>query len=280
MQGGYGPPPGGGYGGPPQPGGYGPPPGGGGYGPPPGGGGYGPPPGGGPPAPMGGGGGGLAPGAAQVLKDRSFGMVLLLSIVTCGIYGIVVRYQMTDELRQATGDQSLNPGMDLLISLLFCPWMFFVMYRNAQKYAAAFKAAGVQRGDNSTTVLLLAIFGLSIVAEYFLIEDHNALCRLARGEQVLPAPRDRGRRAAHAVARLFLCARGARRRLRVEPPRARAAAAGHASVRVVVRDRVVTRAAASEALFREPGRDVDAGAAEGAGRDAPTPRRGRPVDAH
>ena len=205
MQGGYGPPPGGGYGAPPPAGGYGPPPGGGGYGPPPGGGGYGPPPGGGgygpppgggPPAPAGGGGGGLAPGAAQVLKDRSFGMVLLLTIVTCGIYGIVVRYQMTDELRQATGDNSLNPGMDLLISLLFCPWMFFVMYRNSQKYAAAFKAAGVQRGDNSTTVLLLAIFGLSIVSEYFLIEDHNALCRLARGEQVLPTRRDRGKRAA------------------------------------------------------------------------------------
>ncbi len=196
--GGYGPPPGGGYGGPPGPppgGGYGGPPGppGGGYGGPPGppGGGYGGPPNpygppggmGGPPGGMGGGSvPGLTPEAAGVLQERSFVTVLLLAMVTCGIYGIIVSYQRREELRIATGDESIKPGMDLLLTFLLCGiWGLYADYRDAQKIASVFKVAGVQREDKSTMILVMK-FVFSLISAYWLQEEFNALARLAKGE--------------------------------------------------------------------------------------------------
>jgi hypothetical protein len=184
--GGFGPPGGGApYGyppGPQQPGAPGPY---GGYGaPPPGGQGYGPPPGGGPPWYPGGAGPTLTPVAAQVLTPRSSATVIVLTLVTCGIYGYIWLYKSSDELRAATGDQSINPTTDLLLSLVTCGiWYVYAMYRNTKKYYDVFRAMNVPRDDKSTLVLICALF-IGILAPYFAQEEHNALCRLARGERV------------------------------------------------------------------------------------------------
>jgi hypothetical protein len=201
--GGYNPPPGG-YGGPP--GGYGAPPGGyggppGSYGGPPGAhggppGGYGAPPGGfgGPPAPYGGPGGypspgPLAPGGGPVnlaaLTQREPLTVLLLSLFTCGIYGLVWRYQTTEELRQATGDPSINPALDVALTLLLCGvWGVYCDYRNAKKAFELSQAAGLQRSDQSTIVLVLDIFGVFVASKFVLQGEYNALAQLAQGRQL------------------------------------------------------------------------------------------------
>src|SRR5882672_5257319 len=99
SQGGYGPPPPGWH-----PPGQGPPP----YGPPPGWpGGYAPPR---PIVP-------LAPG---VLKERNGVVVLLLAMFTCSIYELIWIYRTTDELRAATMDDSLNPGLDVVLTIVTC----------------------------------------------------------------------------------------------------------------------------------------------------------------
>jgi uncharacterized protein DUF4234 len=201
--GGYGgPPPGGppgGYGGPPggPPGGYGGPPGGppGGYGgPPPGGfgappGGYGaPPPGGfgGPPAPYGG--GPLAPSGAVNLAaftQREPVTILLLSLVTCGVYYLIWKYQTTEELRQASGDNSINPGLDLALTVLLCGiWGIYTDYRNAKKVFELAQRSGMQRSDQSTIVLILDLFGLAIATPFILQGEFNALGQMAQGRQL------------------------------------------------------------------------------------------------
>lgn len=179
---------GGGY--PPGPGGYGAPPGG--YGAPPGGygapgpGGYGAPPGGqggGPMVPAGG--GPFTPQAASVLKVRSGGQGVLLAFLTCGISHLIWKWQTTDELRIASGDESLRPGLDLLLMLVTCGfWNVYSDYRNAKKAHDMLKAAGHGRSDQSTIVLLLALCGLYFVSIYILQEEYNALGRAARGERV------------------------------------------------------------------------------------------------
>ena len=187
---GGGSPPDGGYGAPPPPGGYGaPPPGGYGAPPPPRG--YGaPPPGGYGLAPIQPGGlipyagPRLNPHAAQVLTPRTSLNVVLFTLLTCGIYGMIWMYQTTDELRVATGDESLKPGLDLALALLTCGvWWIYVDYRNAQKVYEVFRAMGVPRNDQSTAILLLAIF-FRPVAFFLLQEEYTALGRLARGEPV------------------------------------------------------------------------------------------------
>jgi hypothetical protein len=183
--GGYGPP----GGAPPGGGGYGPPPGGGGYGPPPGGGGYGPPPGaggGGYGPPPGAGGGGYGPLNPGAITERSPLTILLLSLVTCGIYFIVWKYQTTDELRLASGDESLNPGMDILLTLVSCGlWSIYASFRNAQKIHQLAQRLGVARSDQSTVVLVLGLFGLMLVNVFILQGEYNAIAQAA-GRRGLP----------------------------------------------------------------------------------------------
>lgn len=85
-------------------------------------------------------------------------MVLLLSFVTCGIYGIYWQYVTTTELRDASGRQDLNPGLDLVVTLLCCGlWSLYVQYRNAQIIHEVLTARGIAHEDKSNTVLLLNI---------------------------------------------------------------------------------------------------------------------------
>jgi len=181
--GGYGPPGGGGWGGGPGGGGFGPPPGGGpggGWGGGPGGGGYGPPPGGGlEPGP---GMGGPMMGPNAVFEERAPVTVLLLAFVTCSIYLLIWKYKTTEELRIATGDNSINPVLDLVLSIFTCGiWAIYTDYRNAKKAHELFQRYRIQREDRSTLMLILGIFGLAIISPLIMQEEYNALARAQRG---------------------------------------------------------------------------------------------------
>lgn len=185
-------------------GGWGPPPGG--YGPPPGG--YGQPPGAPPYYP-----GGYPPGGAGwpqpgygpafgppvqlvpgVVKERSGGMVVLLTIVTCGIYKLFWLYRTTDELRAATGDTSLNPGIDVLLTVVTCGlWGVFVEFRNVQKIHAVLASRDPGRKDQSQTVLILFLASFIVlvtwlVASYVVQEEFNALAKASQSPIAPPMP--------------------------------------------------------------------------------------------
>lgn len=87
-----------------------------------------PPPGAQPPAPPGGFGGGPAsyPPGGQLGKRRSTGLVLLLSLVTCGIWIFVWAYQNGDELNRWSG-KGLGGGLHLVITIFVSPVTMFLM---------------------------------------------------------------------------------------------------------------------------------------------------------
>jgi hypothetical protein len=117
------------------------------------------------------------------MTERSGVTVILLSLVTCGIYFFVWKYQTTEELKNVSGDTSINPMMDLLLSFVTCGvWAYYTDYRNAKKVHELLRARGSTRGDQSTVVLLLAIFGLYFIGMYMLQEEYNALSRSLRGQ--------------------------------------------------------------------------------------------------
>lgn len=183
--GGYGPPPGGGppgYGPPPAgaPGAPGGPPGQQGFGPPGGPPAYGPP-GGGPPPP--GGGGALNPGQ---IEERSSAMVIVLFLVTCGIYGLYWLYKTSEELKNTTNDPDINPVMDLIITIICGFYGIYVMHRNATKTHAAIASRNPGHKDQSQMILIMHLLGIfvtggitSIIAVYMLQEEFNTLGRTA-----------------------------------------------------------------------------------------------------
>ncbi|MCX7714293.1 MAG: DUF4234 domain-containing protein [Clostridia bacterium] len=95
---------------------------------------------------------------------RSPAMVIFLSIITCGIYSLYWIYKLGTELQLYLNDYSINPSMNVVLSILCPPFWIYVLYRYCQNITEAQRRAGIMPEDNSVAVLLLCIFGLGIVA--------------------------------------------------------------------------------------------------------------------
>jgi len=125
----------------------------------------------------------IAPG---VVQERSPITVVLLTIVTCGIYGLYWQFRTSDELRAATNDDSIKPLLELVLTLVTGGiWGVYVQYRNAQKVHAALASREPSRKDQSQSVLILSIamyfVGVTgFIAMWILQEELNSIARTAR----------------------------------------------------------------------------------------------------
>lgn len=105
------------------------------------------------------------------VTKREILTAILLSLVTCGIYGIFWFITMTDDANQVSGEATPSGAMAFLYSLITCGiYSFFWSYKMGQKMYAAGKKHGKEIADNSVLYLVLSLFGLSIV-NYCLIQN-------------------------------------------------------------------------------------------------------------
>lgn len=125
----------------------------------------------------------LRPGTVM---ERSSVMVLVLGLVTCGIYLLYWLYKTSEELKNATDDASINPGMDLLLTLVTCGmWGLYLQYRNAQKIHQVLLTRDPNHKDQSQTVMILILIGFAvggvtgIIATYLVQEEFNMLAKAA-----------------------------------------------------------------------------------------------------
>lgn len=128
-----------------------------------------------------------APGAGQPLKtDRGLFSYIILTIITCGIYGYYFLYKMASDVNIACeGDGETTAGLLQLIVLSFITcgiysWIWYYklgnrLSNNAPRYGMTFQ-------ENGTTVLMWNLFGLvlcgigSFVAMNILIKNTNKIC--------------------------------------------------------------------------------------------------------
>jgi len=99
------------------------------------------------------------------MEKRNIAVCIILSFITCGIYGIVWYIQMTDDAARVGDDNSMSGGMALLLTILTCG---LYQYYWAYKMGKVLESANGK--DNSTLYLILQILGLSIV-NYCLIQS-------------------------------------------------------------------------------------------------------------
>lgn len=102
------------------------------------------------------------------ITPRSIPLCIILSIVTCGIYGIYWMLKLNDEINLLCGDTNATSGaLVVIFSLITCGiYGFYWMYKMGEKCDFI---KGVQ-GSSGILYLLLGIFGLSIV-DFCLIQD-------------------------------------------------------------------------------------------------------------
>ncbi len=108
------------------------------------------------------------------IEERNIAMVIILSLITCGIYGIYWFVKMTDEAKQLSSSDNAGGGLAFVYTLITCGiytiyWNYKMgknMYEAGQKY-------GINIEDNSVIYLVLSLFGLGIVSECLMQNDLN-----------------------------------------------------------------------------------------------------------
>lgn len=105
------------------------------------------------------------------IKQRSIIMAILLTIITCGIYGIYWFVVMTDDVATISHDESLSGVKSLVFAIITCGiYYYYWNYKMGQRLAEAKYQREAYSDDKGVLFLILAIFGFSIV-NYCLIQD-------------------------------------------------------------------------------------------------------------
>lgn len=110
----------------------------------------------------------------QKIANRDIVMAVILSIITCGIYGIYWFIVMTDDANVISDEQNASGGLAFLYTLLTCGiYGIYWNYKMGQKLFAAGQKYNKQINDNSILYLILSIFGFAIINYCLMQNDLN-----------------------------------------------------------------------------------------------------------
>ena len=107
------------------------------------------------------------------ISKRNIGVAVILSIVTCGIYGIYWFIVLTDDARSVSNDNTgASGGVAFLLTLVTCGiYGYYWAFKQGERIDNAKAMRGIPTNGNSNILyLILQIFGLGIV-NYILIQD-------------------------------------------------------------------------------------------------------------
>jgi hypothetical protein len=110
------------------------------------------------------------------IKARNPITSILLTLVTCGLYGFYWAFCMAKEAISVKEDN--DDGLLEAILMIFLP--FIGLFLTEKKFAEACQAKGIEHKDNSIMYLVMGLIGpLYLVAFYMLQTDLNKLAPAA-----------------------------------------------------------------------------------------------------
>ncbi|MBQ9930315.1 MAG: DUF4234 domain-containing protein [Oscillospiraceae bacterium] len=105
------------------------------------------------------------------IKPRNIVTAIILTIVTCGIYGIYWIIMLTREA-VSVKDSTDNALLEIIL-MLFLPFVGFMLVE--KKFSEGLNAKGFAHNDNSILYLVLGLVGLGIVPLCMIQNDLNKL---------------------------------------------------------------------------------------------------------
>lgn len=112
------------------------------------------------------------------MKKREIALSVILSIVTCGIYGIVWLVLLANDLRELANEQDkMSGGLVALLSVVTCGiYMLYWYYQAGKSIEKAKYMRNISTDDAMSLVyLLLGVFGLGIVSMCLIQNEVNNL---------------------------------------------------------------------------------------------------------
>lgn len=118
-----------------------------------------------------------AGGGSPVVQQRSIALCIVLSIVTCGIYGLYWLYCLNEDTKVLVGDvNGTSGGMVILLSIVTCGiYMYYWMYKQGEKIDAAKIARNIPASNSGILYLILSIFQLGIVSYAIMQSEINKM---------------------------------------------------------------------------------------------------------
>ena len=105
------------------------------------------------------------------IEKRNVGLCIVLSIVTCGIYGIYWFIKLTDEVNVLARVAPTSGGMAFLLTIVTCGiYGYYWAYKQGEKIDFIKSEQNVPSNNTGVLYLILQFFGLGIVA-YALMQN-------------------------------------------------------------------------------------------------------------
>jgi hypothetical protein len=111
------------------------------------------------------------------MQKRSIGLSIVLSIVTCGIYGIYWFVVLTNEVNAASGKQDVSGGVAVLLDIVTCGiYGIYWSYKMGEKIQTI-KANRNMPADSNLPILylILSIVGLQLVTWALIQNELNQM---------------------------------------------------------------------------------------------------------
>lgn len=95
------------------------------------------------------------------MHQRSVALCIVLTIITCGIYGLYWMVCLTDDSTEVTGMGRTSGGMALVFTLITCTlYLPYWAYKMGEKLDASRAQRGLPSGNLSIVYLVLSLLGV------------------------------------------------------------------------------------------------------------------------
>ena len=116
------------------------------------------------------------------IQERNIALAIVLSIITCGIYGLYWFVMLTNEANAYSEDYTTSGGVALLLTIVTCGiYGYYWAYKMGEKLKIAQGKNNLVQKDNGILYLILDFVGLGIVAWALMQSDLNEITRSKTG---------------------------------------------------------------------------------------------------
>ena len=110
------------------------------------------------------------------MKQRNIVTCIILSVVTCGIYGLYWFVCLNNDVNTLNEQPGTAGGTALLLTIVTCGiYGLYWMYQQGTKIDAIKAKRGIQSSNTAILYLVLSIIGLGIVSEAMMQNEINKM---------------------------------------------------------------------------------------------------------
>ncbi len=111
------------------------------------------------------------------IQERNIVVSIILSIVTCGIYGLYWFVCLTNDVNTVSEEQGTSGAMAVLFTIITCGiYGLYWAYKCGEKIDIAKQKRGIPASNGGVLYLILFIFG-GIIAYALIQNELNVLSR-------------------------------------------------------------------------------------------------------